>query len=92
MKKLEMVLGGIELLAALGVSTLVGGALVLVTPVKLGAIKKIAVGIAGVAISCLATDTVTNYMDKQFKEILEQFKDVFKKKTPKEATVEVEGA
>ena len=89
MKKLEIVLGVVEGLAALGVSTLVGGALVLVTPVKLGVIKKIAVGIAGVAISCLATDTVTDYMDKQFKEIVEQFKDVFKK-VPKEKTVEVE--
>ena len=38
-KKLDMVLGGVELLVALGVSTLVGGALVLVKPSKLGVVK-----------------------------------------------------
>ena len=44
-KKLEVVLGGLELLVAVGVSTLVGSALILVKPTNLGAIKKIAVGV-----------------------------------------------
>ena len=92
MSKLEKVLGVVELLAAVGVSTLVGAALVSVTPNKMGAIKKIGVGVASVAISCMATDAVTGYMDKQFKEIITQFKDVFKKKTPVEVTIKVEEA
>ena len=87
-KKLDMVLGGVELLVALGVSTLVGSALVLVRPAKLGAIKKIAVGVGGMAISCMAVDGVTNYVDKQFKTTVAEFKEIFKKKTPEEETVE----
>jgi len=91
MKKIEMVLGGLELLAALGVSTLVGSALGLVTPAKMGIIKKLGVGIAGTAISLMAQEAVTSYMDKQFKEILGQFRDVFKKKEVKvEVTINVE--
>ena len=77
-KKLDMVLGGVELLVALGVSTLVGSALVLVRPAKLGAIKKIAVGVGGMAISCMAVDGVTNYVDKQFKTTVAEFKEIFK--------------
>ena len=86
-KKLDMVLGGVELLVALGVSTLVGSALVLVRPAKLGVIKKIAVGVGGMAISCMAVDGVTNYVDKQFKTTVAEFKEIFKK-TPEEETVE----
>jgi len=81
-KKLDMVLGGVELLVALGVSTLVGSALVLVKPAKLGAIKKIAVGVGGMAISCMAVDGVTDYVDKQFKSTVAQVKEIFKKKEP----------
>lgn len=95
-KKLDMILGGVELLVGIGVSALVGSALVLVKPAKLGAIKKIAVGVGGFAISCMAVDGVTDYVDKQVKETVQTFKDVFKKKEPEikvEATVEetVEG-
>jgi len=79
-KKLDMILGGVELLVAVGVSTLVGSALVLVKPDKLGAIKKIAVGVGGMAISCMAVDGVTDYVDKQFKTTVEQIKEIFKKK------------
>ena len=88
-KKLDMVLGGVELLVALGVSTLVGSALVLVRPAKLGAIKKIAVGVGGMAISCMAVDGVTNYVDKQFTTTVAEFKEIFKKKTPEETVEEV---
>lgn len=88
-KKLDMVIAGVELLVTIGVTTLVSGALILVKPAKLGAIKKIAVGVAGVAVSCMATDKVVGYVDKYCKDTVEQFKDIFNKK-PKEETVEEE--
>ena len=92
-KKLDAVLGGVELLVALGVSTLVGGALVLVKPSKLGAVKKIAVGLAGTAISCMAVDGVTDYVDKQVRSTVTQVKEIFKKKEPEtEETVKEEEA
>lgn len=90
-KKLEMVLGGVELLVAVGVSTLVGGALILVKPDKLGAIKKIAVGVGGMAISCMAVDEVTSYVDKQFKTTVGQIKGILQKEEPKKETVEEVG-
>ena len=90
MKKLEMVKGGIGVLVTMGVSTLVTGALILITPNKLGAIKKIAVGVAWLAISCMAVEAVTTYVEKQIDQLVEQFKDIFKKK-PVEVTIEVEG-
>lgn len=79
-KKLNMVLGGVELLVAIGVSAIVGSALGIVKPAKLGAIKKIAVGVGGVAISGMAVDGVTNYVDKSFREAVDQIKEKFKKK------------
>lgn len=90
-KKMDIVLGGIELLVALGVSTLVGSALVLVKPTNLGAIKKVAVGVGGMAISCMAVDEVTNYVDKQFHQTVQQFKNAFAKK-PEEETIKEEEA
>ena len=91
-KKLDMVLGGVELLVALGVSTLVGSALVMVKPSKLGAIKKIAVGLGGAAISCMAVDGVTDYVDKQVRSTVAQIQAAFKKKEPEEETEEGEAA
>ena len=91
-KKLDMVLGGVELLVALGVSTLVGGALVLVKPSKLGVVKKIAVGLAGTAISCMAVDGVTDYVDKQVRSTVTQVKEIFKKEPETEETVKEEEA
>ena len=88
--KMDMVLGGVELLVALGVSTLVGSVLVLVKPTKLGAIKKIAVGVGGFAISCMAVDGVTEYVDKQVKTTVRQFQEVFKNKTTEETEKEEE--
>lgn len=85
-KKLDMVLGGVELLVAIGVSTLVGGALGLVKPTNLGAIGKIAVRVGGAAISFMAVDGVTNYVDKSIKATVQQIKDVFVQK-PEEETV-----
>ena len=81
-KKLNMVLGGVELLVAIGVSTLVGSAVGMVKPAKLGAIKKIAVGAGGLAISSMAVDGVNAYVDREFKAAVEGFKGVFKKKEP----------
>lgn len=89
-KKLDMVLGGVELLVALGVSTLVGGAIVLVKPSKLGAVKKIAVGLAGTAISCMAADGVTDYVDKQVRSTVAQIQESFRKSLKKPESEETE--
>lgn len=91
-KKMNMVLGGIELAVALGVATLVGGALTMVKPSNLGVIKKIAVGIGGLAISAMATDGVVNYVDTQFTEVTKQIKELFTKKNPEKKTDEEEEA
>lgn len=90
-KKLEMVKGGVELLLALGVSTLVGGAIAIVKPAKLGAIKKVAVSAAGLAISSMAIDGVTDYVEKQIDKTVDEVKKIFEKKKPKveEKTEEV---
>ena len=69
MKKLDMVLGGVEIFTAIGVSTLVTGALMLVKPNNLGIIKKIGVGIAGMAISSMAVNKVTDYVDDGLRPI-----------------------
>lgn len=87
-KKLEMVRGGLQLVVAIGVSTLVGGALVLVTPNKLGAIKKIAVGAAGLAISSMAVDEVTTYVEKEFNAAVAGFKKIFQKKEERAENME----
>lgn len=87
-KKLDIVLGGVELLVAIGVSTLVGSTLGMVKPAKLGAIKKVAVGVGGFAISSMAVDGVTNYVDREFKAAVEGFKGIFKKKEPEEVVEE----
>lgn len=82
MKKLEMVRGGLELLVATGVSVLVGGAVALVKPKNLGAIKRIAAGAGGFAISCMAVDGVTDYVNRQLDQTIEQVKGIFVKKEP----------
>lgn len=89
-KKLDMVLGGVQLLVAIGVSTLVGGAIALVKPNNLGAIKKIAVGVGGFVISNMAVNGVNTYVDKKVTETVEQIKGLFKE--PEEETVEEEEA
>ena len=89
-KKLDMALGGVELLVALGVSNLVGSVLGIVKPTNLGAIKKIAVGIGGAAISCMAVDGVTDYVDKQVRSTVTQIKEIFKKEESEETNEEVE--
>lgn len=90
MKKIEMVKGGLELLATIGVGTLVGGALVLVKPAKMGVIKKMAVSVAGLAITGMATDGVTKYIGKQFDEIATAIKEVMGKKSKEEEIEKVE--
>ncbi len=76
MKKIgKLVVGGIEALTAIGVGTLVGGALVLVTPANPNLIKKMGIGLAGFAISCMAIENVNAYVDEQLEEIINPFKD-----------------
>ena len=90
-KKLDAVMGGIELLTAIGVSTLVGGALTMVKPSNLGAVKKIAVGCGGVAISSMAVDGVLGYVDKSFNEIKKVIKkakeDIEENKTARRSPI-----
>lgn len=86
--KTDMVIGGVEVLVALGVSTLVGGAIAIVKPAKLGLIKKIAVGVGGAAISCMASDGVINYVDEKLKSTVDQIKAVFKKKHEDDIAIE----
>ena len=92
MKKVETVLGVVELLIGAGVTTLVVGALVLVTPAKMGVIKKISVSLATVAISCMASDMVNTYVDKHFKKLAKAIENINVELTKKDETVEVEGA
>lgn len=89
-KKLKLVIGGIELLVAIGVSTLVGGAMALVKPSKIGPIKKIGVGLAGLAVSAMATDVVNEYVEEQLTTTVEKVKEFFSKKPEEETLEEVE--
>lgn len=96
MKKLDMVLGGVEIFTAIGVSTLVGGAVMLVKPNNLGIIKKIGVGIAGMAISSMAVNKVTDYVDDELRPIATKIEKRFGKseeeelEKPEEVVQEVE--
>lgn len=83
-RRLEMIHGGLDLLVATGVSILVGSAIGLVKPGNLGAIKKVAAGIGGFAISCMAVDGVTDYVDNQWNTTVEQVKKVFHRKPDEE--------
>lgn len=78
-KNFDMILGGIKLLIGIGVTSLVGGALTLVKPDKLGPITKIGVSLAGIAVSCMAADGVNEYVDKQVRSTVTQIKEDFEK-------------
>ena len=90
MKKLDMAIGAIELVVAVGVSAIAGSALGLVKPKDLGVIKKVAVWAGGLAISSMAVDKVTDYVDDTCKGAVEQFKGLFKQKEPVEEATEEE--
>lgn len=87
-KKMDIIVNGVELLVAIGVSTLVGGALVMVKPAKLGVIKKIAVGVGGAAVSCMATDGVVKYVDHELRIVTNKIQEFFKKKPEEDETEE----
>ena len=84
MKKLDMVQGSLELLVSIGVGMLAGNAVNLVKPQNLGILKKIAVCVGGWAISNMAAAKVTEHFDEEWTRTIEQIKDLFKKKEPKE--------
>lgn len=89
-KKLDMVVGGVQVLAAIGVSTLVGGAIVLVKPAKLGAIKKVAVGVAGGVISSMAADVVTTYVEREIHAFVTGVKKVLNREKIKKSIISEE--
>ena len=60
---------GFKLLTAVGVETLVCGALMLAVPAKSGVIKSVAIGVAGFVISCMAVDGTASYIDEQIDDI-----------------------
>ena len=60
---------GFKLLTAVGVETIVCGALMLAVPAKSGVIKSMAIGVAGFVLSCMAVDGATSYIDEQLDEI-----------------------
>ena len=84
MKKLELLKSGLELLVSIGVGILAGNAVGLIKPQNLGVIKKIACGVGGLAISGMAADKVTDYVDEQWTEASGQIKKLFPKKTEAE--------
>jgi hypothetical protein len=86
--KENMVIGVAQLLAAIGVTTLVAGAITIVKPAKMGAIKQIAVGTAGLAIGSMATDAVTEYVGKEVEALIATVKGIFQKKSEVEETSE----
>lgn len=90
--KMKLALGGVELLIGIGVSALVGGAIAIVKPNKLGLIKKVSVGLAGFAISAMAVDGVTNYVHTEITDFVDELKGVFNNNETEEETVEEEVA
>lgn len=84
--KIDLAIGGAELLTAIGVSTLVGGAVVLVKPANLGVIRKMACSAAGLAIASMATDGVVAYVDKSIHSAIDSVKTALvNAKAPKES-------
>jgi len=89
-EKAKLAISGVELLIGIGVSALVGGTLAIVKPSKAGPIKKIGMGLAGVAISSMASDKVIEYVDNKIHETIAQVKDFINKKHEEETSEEVE--
>jgi len=79
MKKLEIVKVGLELLASMGVGTLVGGGVNLVKPANLNRFKSISVVIAGFALSNMISDKTTEYIDTKWNEVTTQIKGRIKR-------------
>jgi len=82
MKKLELIKGGLELLTSIGVGVLAGSAIGLVKPQNLGRIKKIAVGVGGIALSNMAADRTVEYVDEKWDETETSVREFFGKPKP----------
>ena len=89
-KKMEMAKNGVQIAVAIGVSTLVGGALAIVKPKNLGVIRKVTASIAGFVLSSMVIDSATDYVEKQFDYVVASVSKLFKKEDPKEETEETE--
>lgn len=76
-KKLEMAKVGAEILVSIGVSVIVGGAIVMVKPPKLGTIKKIATCVGGYALASMVADRTVAYVDEKITETIKQVKNIF---------------
>ena len=76
MKKIEVLKGGIGMIVGTGVSILVGGALMKVTPANLGPIKRLAVKGAGLAISMMAVEKVTDYVEESVDGAVNDIQDI----------------
>lgn len=77
-KKIEMASTVAGFLVALGVSTLVGGAVALTKPKNLNLFKEVSVGLAGLTLSSMATEEVGAYLEKKLEPIKDAAKKFFK--------------
>lgn len=80
MKKLSLIKGGLELLVSIGVGAITGSAIKMVKPQNIGAIKKIAVGIGGLALANMVADKTVDYVDQQWEDTAKKIKEFFTKK------------
>ena len=79
MKTISLIKGGLELLISIGVGAITGSAIKMVKPQNIGAIKKIAVGIGGLALANMVADKTVEYVDQQWEEAAKKIKEFFNK-------------
>lgn len=90
MKKLSLIKSGLELLVSIGVGVITGSAINMVKPQNMNVIKKIAVGVGGLALANMVADKTVEYVDQQWDETTNKIKELFVGKQKEEPAPETE--
>ena len=86
--KLSLVKGGLELLVSIGVGAITGSAIKMVKPQNIGVIKKLTVGIGGIALANMVADKTVEYVDREWDDTVEKIKGFWGGKKDKDKAEE----
>lgn len=92
MNKLEFVKAGAEIVVSIGVGAIVGNAVMLTTPPGTKAIMKLCIKAGKLALSGMASDKATDYVEEQIDGVVSKVKGWFCKETPEKEIEEIETA
>jgi hypothetical protein len=74
--KLSLIKDGLNFIISIGVGAIAGNAVNMVKPQNIGAFKKIAVAIGGIALANMIADKTTDYVDQQWEQATEKIKEL----------------